>query len=373
VLLAIEFLDELVFGAREAAWPLIRADLHLSYVQVGIVLTIPNVVSALVEPPLALLGDAGYRRRIVLCGGVTFAGALMAMALAGTAGVLLGASIVLALASGAFVSLSQATLMDLRPQEHERSMARWTLAGAVGVLAGPVAIAGAAASGMGWRAPLVGMGVATVVFVAAAWLVRFPAGVAPVEIAHVARRAFRELRRGSVIRWLILLELTDLVGDVLFGFLALYFVDVAGARPAVAGVAVVVWAVAGLIGDWALLRVLARMDGLAYLRKSAAAVTVLYPVFLVVPGVGTKMAALAALGLLRAGWYAIPQGRLFSELPGAAGTAVALSDLAGGLGRSLPLAVGALAERFGLGVALWLGMAAPVALLAGLPRAGSRR
>lgn len=29
-LLAIEFLDEFVFGAREAAWPLIRTDLGLS-------------------------------------------------------------------------------------------------------------------------------------------------------------------------------------------------------------------------------------------------------------------------------------------------------------------------------------------------------
>lgn len=35
VLLVIEFLDELVFGVGEAAWPLIRADLGLSYAQIG--------------------------------------------------------------------------------------------------------------------------------------------------------------------------------------------------------------------------------------------------------------------------------------------------------------------------------------------------
>src|SRR5439155_10018510 len=136
--------------------------------------------------------------------------------------------------------------------------ARWTLAGAVGVLAGPVAIAGAAATGLGWRAPQVGMGIASVAFVAAAWGLRFPSGAGPVEIGHVVRRALRELRRASVLRWLILLELTDLLGDVLFGFIALYFVDVAGTRPAVAGVAVVVWAVAGLAGDALLLPVLRR-------------------------------------------------------------------------------------------------------------------
>jgi hypothetical protein len=34
-LLAIELLDELVFGAREAAWPLVRDELSLSYTQSG--------------------------------------------------------------------------------------------------------------------------------------------------------------------------------------------------------------------------------------------------------------------------------------------------------------------------------------------------
>ena len=32
--LLIEFLDELVFGVGEAAWPLIRDDLGLNYVQI---------------------------------------------------------------------------------------------------------------------------------------------------------------------------------------------------------------------------------------------------------------------------------------------------------------------------------------------------
>jgi MFS transporter, FSR family, fosmidomycin resistance protein len=42
--LVIELLDELVDGVRGAAWPLIRNDLHLSYVQVGMLLTIPNTI-----------------------------------------------------------------------------------------------------------------------------------------------------------------------------------------------------------------------------------------------------------------------------------------------------------------------------------------
>jgi FSR family fosmidomycin resistance protein-like MFS transporter len=45
-LLAIEFLDEFVFGAREAAWPLIRDDLGLTYAQIGLLLTIPAVIAS---------------------------------------------------------------------------------------------------------------------------------------------------------------------------------------------------------------------------------------------------------------------------------------------------------------------------------------
>ena len=71
-LLAIEFLDEAasshvcsgVFGAREAAWPLIRADLGLSYAQVGLLLGLPSVVSSIVEPFLGILGDI-WRRRVL--------------------------------------------------------------------------------------------------------------------------------------------------------------------------------------------------------------------------------------------------------------------------------------------------------------------
>ena len=56
-LLAIELLDELVFGAREAAWPLIRSDLGLSYAQIGLLLGVPNLVAAFIEPVLGILGD----------------------------------------------------------------------------------------------------------------------------------------------------------------------------------------------------------------------------------------------------------------------------------------------------------------------------
>ena len=151
VLLLIEFLDEFVYGAREAAWPLIRNDLGLDYAQIGILLGAPNVIGNLIEPFVGILGDVWRRRILVLGGGIVFALALLLGAFSQSFLLLLVSFIFLSPASGAFVSLSQASLMDSDPARHEQNMARWTFAGSVGVVAGPLALGAATALGLGWR------------------------------------------------------------------------------------------------------------------------------------------------------------------------------------------------------------------------------
>ncbi|HEX7955577.1 MAG TPA: MFS transporter, partial [Pyrinomonadaceae bacterium] len=111
-LLAVEFLDELVFGVREAAWPLIRDDLRLSYTQVGLVLSVPPIFGNLVEPAFGILGDVWHRRALVLAGGVVFGAGTLLVGLSPSFSLLLAASVISNPAAGAFVGLSQATLMD---------------------------------------------------------------------------------------------------------------------------------------------------------------------------------------------------------------------------------------------------------------------
>lgn len=123
---------------------MIRTDLHLSYVQVGLLLTIPNTISRLIEPILGILGDIGQRRQLILGGGIAFAIALLLISL-GHQFFWLAAFVLFYPASGSFISLSQATLMDIEPTRHEQNMARWTLAGSVGNVIGPLALAGAIA------------------------------------------------------------------------------------------------------------------------------------------------------------------------------------------------------------------------------------
>lgn len=373
IFLLIEFLDEFVFGAREAAWPLIRADLGLSYAQIGLLLGVPAVFSNLVEPLLAILGDVWRRRVLVLGGGGVFGGSLLLAALSQDVGALLMAFLCLYPASGAFVSLSQATLMDLDPPRREQNMARWTFAGSVGAVGGPLALAAAVGLGGSWRGLFVGFALLTFVVLAATWRVPHRGGAdgAPFNrrlIVAGARRAFAALRRRAVWRWLILLECSDLLLDVLSGFLALYLVDVTATTPGQAATAVAVRTGVGLVGDLLLIPLLERVRGLSYLRVSAALELILFPALLLAPTFAGKIVLLGLISLFSAGWYAILQARLYAALPGQSGAALAAKNASGLVGGLIPLGLGLLAGQVGLQPVMWLLLAGPVALLVGLPR-----
>ncbi|HEX8338565.1 MAG TPA: MFS transporter, partial [Pyrinomonadaceae bacterium] len=310
-LLAAEFLDELVFGIREAAWPLIRDDLRLSYTQVGVVLSVPPIVGHIVEPALGILGDVWRRRALVLAGGVVFAAGTLLVGLSPSFALLLAASVLSNPASGAFIGLSQATLMDAEPGRREQNMARWALAGSVGNSVGPAFVGACVWAGVSWRWGFFAAGALMLLSVAAAWRLPFETPAVAGEVRTRAalveglRGAWRALRRRVVLRWLVLLQLGDFTYDILRGFLALYFVDVVGAGEAGAALAVAVWTWVGLAGDFAVVPLLERVRGLKYLRVSTSFVMLLFPLMLLAGGFPAKLLLLGLLGLANAGWYAI--------------------------------------------------------------------
>ncbi len=400
VALAVELADELVDGAKGAALPLIQRDLGLSYGQIGLLAAVPILAGNLLELPMGLLaGDSDRRRRFILAGGVVFIASLLAVAGASSFAVLLVALTAFYPASGAFVSLTQAELMDAEPGRQAQIMARWDLAGSAGAVAGPLLLAAVLAAGGGWRtAYLVLAALAGVAWIGTC--LRNPRrdrrtapGPAAAEPGSGADRTgdagedepaaggswtarvgevLAALRDWSVVRWLVLLEVADLLVDVLTGFLALYLVDVAHLRPETAVLAVAVRLGAGLAGDAGLVFVLERVPDMTVLRSSAAVAAVAYPGFLLVPGAPAKLAVLAVLSAATAPWYPLLQARLYGSLPGRSPVAVTLSSaagLAGGLG---PLAVGLMAGTFGLSWALAVLAGVPVVVLAGSVRPARR-
>lgn len=367
------FADEFVDGAKGAALPAIQHSLALGYGQIGLLASVPLLVGGLLELPVGLL----HRRRLVtLAGGVVFVLAVAGVAFAQNFAELLVAFTLFFPASGAFVSLTQASLMDAFPDQRARMMARWDQAGWAGAVCGPLLLAAVIAAGGGWRdAYLAIAGLCALVWLGV--LRTSPgeagqddagppdadqadpdpagtdaAGADPdsTDLGSSGRHPSWAAVAAKAARWLILLQVADLLVDVLTGFAAVYLVSVAHATLTVAALAITLRLGAGLAGDALLVAALNKATDRTILRMTAIGAALLYPAFLLVPGLAAKLTVLALLSAVTAVWYPLLQARLYDTVPSSA--AVTLSTAASMAGAAGPLAVGVIAEACGLTWAL---------------------
>ena len=369
--LLIEFFDELNYGVQSTVLPAIRADLGLDYAQVGALLGISGVLGTLVEPALLLLGDTRWRRALMLSGGLAIGVSLLLLAGAQTFFIALLSFVIGYPASGAFVSLAQASLMDAHPNRRTEMMARWSVAGSLGNLAGPLVLAAGFALGLGWRWAFIALGAFVLLLVSTTWISRLnvsapsTAGAAftPLHLKELLPGLWRALRSPGLMRWFVLLELADLLLDVYLSFIGLYLADVVGLTQAQVGLALGGLMLASLLADLWLVRLLNRHRGLRVVRVSALLACLVYPAMLLAPWVGVKIALALGVRFTTLGWYQVLQAEAFDRLPGRSGTVMAISSLASMLGSALIWLVGFTAARAGLPAAMWLLLAGPVALV----------
>jgi FSR family fosmidomycin resistance protein-like MFS transporter len=200
-----------------------------------------------------------------------------------------------------------------------------------------------------------------------------PSVPSPRVILDGFRAAFSALKRVDVWRWLLLLDFADLMLDVLFSYLALYFVDVVQASEIQAGIAVTVWLAMGLVTDFLFIPIIDRQkDSLKFLRRAALLELFTFAIFLLVPGFTLKIVLVIAVTVFNTGWYPILQGRLYSSLPGQSASLMAIGSVTAPLAKFFPFLIGFLADHFGLQTAMWILILGPIALLFGLPRKGSQ-
>ena len=375
--LLIEFFDEFHYGVESAALPALRDALNLDYTQIGLLLGLPGVLNTFIEPVLMLLGDTPLRKWLVLGGGLTIAAGTLLVASGPSFPVLLLAFCVLYPASGAFVTLSQATLMDLHPGRRAPMMARWTVFGSAGNLLGPLAVAGMFALGGGWQSAYLLVALLALGLALPAALARFPqphTEGAPVAFSLTAHlkpvlaglaEAARDLR---LMRWFVLLDFSDLLLDVYVSYVALYYADVMGLSPAQVSLMLALLMAVGLANTLLLVPLLERFPGRRLVRITSAAAAVLYAAFLLAPWPGVKLALSLGVRFAGLGWYEVLQAEAYGALPGRSGVVMALSSLMGLLGGAMVWFVGWFAGQSGLQAAMWLLLAGPLVVLAGLPR-----
>jgi len=177
------------------------------------------------------------------------------------------------------------------------------------------------------------------------------------------------LKVKALLRWVGLLELSDLLLDVFTSYTALYFADVVGLNPAQTGLVLTVLMLTSLASDLLLIPVLERVPGRTIVRTSAFFSIPLFSAFLLAPWPLVKVALMVGVRLSTIGWYPVMQGEAYASVPGRSGTVVAINSLAGLLGGVIVWFIGAVANQAGLNAAMWLLLTGPLALALFVPKA----
>ncbi|HVI01355.1 MAG TPA: MFS transporter [Enhygromyxa sp.] len=384
VLVFVDFLDELGAGLPPVSAADIRDELALAYGGAALVLLVaPMLLSLVIEGPLLLLSDRWRRDRMAALGMLAMGLCMLLAACAASAWTLALAIGGWATASGIACGLSQGALMDAYPEERERWMTRWTLMGALGDTLSPALVLGSVALGFGWRGALV---VAAVLHllqaIVLARAVRSVEGAGTSvesddeeDDAPLLDRLRAGLRDRTLLAWLGGCALCCLLDELFVAFGAMFMRDAFGADVATQTAAFTICAIASAVGLALSDRLLRRVDPIRLLRLSSLACAIAFVLWLSASTVAGSVVALALVGAFAAPLYPICAARAYAARPGEAGLVAAVDQLFSPLAIVAPIAVGLLADRFGVLPALTVLLLQPLGVGAiGLayPRTKSR-
>jgi MFS family permease len=363
--LGARFLDELLSGLPIVLMPTIRSRLGLRLADVGLAYQLLDVAAAVAEPINGALIDVADRRWLLAWGAAACGVATLLIGSAQAWVLVVVGLAVYGLGSGPLAHTGDVVLIESHPEAVDRISTRSTVVDTVGALLAPVLVAVTGWYADAWRALLLGGGCVAAAYAALALSTRFP------RPRWVSGGALAVLRAnlGSIARspearlWIGLLVLEGVL-DVPVLFQPLWLADVVGMGQGLVGAHVTVELVASLIGLVFLERVLVRRDGGDLLRASLVATAVLYPTWLLVPGVASRFVLAVPLTIVRAPVWPLLRGRALASVPGGAGTVSALTSLFGLV--PVALVFGWFAGRVGLTTALLVGHLVPIAVMLAL-------
>jgi MFS family permease len=367
-LLFVDFIDEFASGIPTVGIPGIQSDFELTYTTVAfLVFTGPIFVGWILEPPIFLLADR-YPKKWFVCGGLFAMGAIdLIIGLSGTFAVVAGALLLLYTASGAGVALSQATLMDTYPDERERLMTRWVFMGATGDLAAPALFWLLAVFALGWREAFVIAGVLIVVYAFLLSRQRFeappPREEDGAELGTWAALvlAFRDRK---LLMWLFGSWLCSLMDELLVAFGALHMRDNLGADAETRSVILMALMLGSMAGLVVLDRLLRRFEPLKLLIAACLGTAISYVAWLSAGSVIASGFWIFATGLFAGALYPLAKAQAYRALPGRSGMLNAMAHVFTPLDMVIPLALGLVADRFGLPAALAVLLLQPIGLFA---------
>lgn len=363
-LLLVRFFDETVAYLPYAAVESIRADVHLTYAQAGFLLFLyPGI--GLLMTPFGVLVDWANRRVLAAVGGVGYGVGLCLFAAAGDFWTLVVAVSVMGTLGDLLVQAAEVSLVEVAGDNVEPALARANLLAALGDLAGPLLLAAALWSGLGWRAAFWAAGALMVAYGLALATRPLPAP-APREDDQTALAALLAVARDRrVIVAGLLVGVIVAFDDTFIGFAMAYLIT-GDMSPVVATVATG----AGMVGGVAAAAWASRTNGRRVsLRTCALALAAGVLLLVAIPNAVTAAVSLALVGAAVNLAWIILQARYMTLRPGQAGATSSIAEAVAQVGVTTPLVMGWLADKAGLPTAMWLYVVVALVFVASTYRA----
>jgi MFS family permease len=345
-------------GVAVCGAPSLERELGLSHTAyVVFVFALPLVVAAGLEAAVAVVSDRVERRWLVAAGQAGLAAALLFVAWTdGPWGLAAGLAVAGA-TSGVACAAAQALLVSAEKGGTDRAMARWALFAAVGDLLAPLVTAGAIALGFSYRGALVAVAAVAAVQAVGTALARDRAHVAEGEDDEVAAEPLRAAlgraaRNGKVWLWLFAAASCTLLDELVVALGSLRLSRDLGASDALAAGGAVAFSGGAVIGAALTDRAVSRFGRRAVLVWSSVLCGAAIGAALLACSPGFACATLFAIGVTCAPHHGLALARAYDEMPGRPGTVQALGQLFVAVDVVAPLALGAVADRFGLTAAI---------------------
>lgn len=360
------FVDELATGVPPASASDVARDLVVpAGLAAGGIITAFHLLAIFVETPLLAWSERVSARWFSAASLAVLAAATLGAALAGSP---LALAIALALygpASGCALAASEGLLVESRPDERERTLARLGLAGALGDLAVPLLLGALAWAGLGWRSAM------AVAAASAALLALTHASSRALERALPSDdeqeaeepRVIDALRLAFSTRplllWSVAAALTSLLDEVLVAFVV---VRLEAATAIERAIAVGAWTV-GVVGGLVVVeRIADRIEPRRTLLACSAIVAVCLVVLALTGDVRIASIALFVLGAATSPLHPLASARAYAALPGRPALVNAVASALGPFDLVAPLALAALALAWGAPAAILTIVIAPIGI-----------
>jgi FSR family fosmidomycin resistance protein-like MFS transporter len=255
--------------------------------------------------------------------------------------------------------------MDANPDERERWMVRWTLAGELGDLLAPGLVWVSVALGGSYRYAFAAAGALFAIQAVRVARRPFPARGAPDdddEDVPFLPRLRASLATPGLWPWAFATLACTLLDEIVVAFGALYLTDRLEAPVAVRAAILGAGVAGGALGLFAAERWLVRFEPRRLLLAAAAACAACYALWLRAESPVASGALFAATGFFSALHYPLAMAQLYRVLPESSGTVNALMTVVGILEVPMPLVLGLVADGAGLGAAMALLLLQPVAV-----------